>query len=96
MKGVLRLGNTLQSSTMIQKALSPIGTSNTPKRILEGLRHNPLKRRKRAVERSGRERIRTSEGVRQQIYSLPPLATWVHARIVSSRATSPRLREETL
>ena len=42
------------------------------------------------VLKNGRERIRTSEGVRQQIYSLPPLATWVHARIVSSRAASPR------
>ena len=29
--------------------------------------------------KNGRERIRTSEGVRQQIYSLPPLATWVLA-----------------
>ncbi len=28
---------------------------------------------------NGRRRIRTSEGVRQQIYSLPPLATWVSA-----------------
>ena len=30
--------------------------------------------------RSGRRRIRTFEGVRQQIYSLSPLATWVFAR----------------
>ena len=50
-----------------------------------------MQRRKEPVEGSGRERIRTSEGVRQQIYSLPPLATWVHARIVGSKATSPRL-----
>ncbi len=38
---------------------------------------------------NGRRRIRTSEGVRQQIYSLPPLATWVSAlrepRIVAKR-----------
>ena len=27
----------------------------------------------------GRDRIRTCEGVRQQIYSLPPLSTWVLA-----------------
>ena len=29
--------------------------------------------------RDGRDRIRTCEGVRQQIYSLPPLSTWVLA-----------------
>ena len=28
---------------------------------------------------NGRDRIRTCEGVRQQIYSLPPLSTWVLA-----------------
>lgn len=28
-------------------------------------------------ENGGRNWIRTSEGVSQQIYSLPPLATWV-------------------
>jgi hypothetical protein len=30
----------------------------------------------------GRRRIRTFEGVSQQIYSLPPLATWVSYRPV--------------
>ena len=30
----------------------------------------------------GRSWIRTSEGVSQQIYSLPPLATWVSYRAV--------------
>jgi len=34
---------------------------------------------KRAGARDGRDRIRTCEGVRQQIYSLPPLSTWVLA-----------------
>ena len=34
---------------------------------------------KRAGVRDGRDRIRTCEGVRQQIYSLPPLSTWVLA-----------------
>ena len=38
----------------------------------------------------GRDRIRTCEGVRQQIYSLPPLSTWVLARKGGSLATSGR------
>jgi hypothetical protein len=29
----------------------------------------------------GRGRIRTFEGISHQIYSLTPLATWVHARL---------------
>jgi hypothetical protein len=29
------------------------------------------------IKAGGRRRIRTFEGVSQQIYSLPPLATWV-------------------
>ena len=53
--------------------------------------HNPVKRQRTSVFRNGRERIRTSEGVRQQIYSLPPLATWVHARIVGGNTASSRL-----
>ena len=31
----------------------------------------------------GQERIRTSEAHVQQIYSLPPLATWVPARLIN-------------
>src|SRR4051794_22967822 len=31
----------------------------------------------------GRGRIRTCEGISHQIYSLTPLATWVHARLSS-------------
>ena len=34
---------------------------------------------------SGRRRIRTSEVVRQLIYSQPPLATWVSAHVYSIR-----------
>ncbi len=30
---------------------------------------------------TGRGRIRTFEGISHQIYSLTPLATWVHARV---------------
>ena len=30
---------------------------------------------------NGRGRIRTFEGISHQIYSLTPLATWVHARL---------------
>ena len=30
---------------------------------------------------NGRGRIRTYEGISHQIYSLTPLATWVHARL---------------
>jgi hypothetical protein len=33
--------------------------------------------------RGGQARIRTLEDISQQIYSLPPLATWVPARDVS-------------
>src|SRR3982750_2635929 len=36
----------------------------------------------------GRGRIRTCEGISHQIYSLTPLATWVHAR-ASSRKSVP-------
>ena len=46
-----------------------------------------------AFEESGRERIRTSEGVRQQIYSLPPLSTWVHARDVDDLNRLPPVGE---
>ncbi len=33
----------------------------------------------------GRGRIRTCEGISHQIYSLTPLATWVHARVWVAR-----------
>jgi hypothetical protein len=39
---------------------------------------------------NGRDRIRTCEGVRQQIYSLPPLSTWVLARKGGSLSASER------
>ena len=39
-----------------------------------------FQRRTAAFEAGGRSWIRTSEGVSQQIYSLPPLATWVSYR----------------
>ena len=59
-------------------------------------KHDLVKRQRTSVDRSGRERIRTSEGVRQQIYSLPPLATWVHARIVGGKAASSQLGKGSL
>src|SRR5439155_26601016 len=42
----------------------------------------------------GRNWIRTSEGVSQQIYSLPPLATWVsyHTTQRGGGLTKPRTR----
>ncbi len=39
---------------------------------------------------SGRGRIRTCEGISHQIYSLTPLATWVHARVSLSPTGSGR------
>jgi hypothetical protein len=50
----------------------------------------PTKERPKAlqvllVESGGRSWIRTSEGVSQQIYSLPPLATWVSYHGMSAR-----------
>ena len=36
----------------------------------------------RVLPDGGERRIRTSEGERQQIYSLPPLAAWVSPLIV--------------
>ena len=35
----------------------------------------------RGFQGYGRGRIRTFEGISHQIYSLTPLATWVHARL---------------
>ncbi len=37
----------------------------------------PSKYGRGSVQKSGENRIRTCEAVKQQIYSLPPLATWV-------------------
>ncbi len=37
----------------------------------------------------GRERIRTSEACVQQIYSLPPLATWVPVQIFTGKVFLP-------
>ena len=45
----------------------------------------PALRTWRAGEGGGRRRIRTFEGVSQQIYSLPPLATWVSYHFCEER-----------
>ncbi len=39
----------------------------------------------RGFQGYGRGRIRTFEGISHQIYSLTPLATWVHARRGANR-----------
>ena len=64
----------------------------------------PAGDRKPVGENGGRTEIRTQEGVSQQIYSLPPLATWVSYQTVAlqrlddgrafnfARQSRPRLR----
>ena len=49
----------------------------------------------RRALRNGRGRIRTSEGERQQVYSLSPLATWVHALMRAEEGTPrPQSRQD--
>src|SRR5688500_3250431 len=58
------------------------------------LRQNLRQRRyffaRQPRKNGGRSWIRTSEGVSQQIYSLPPLATWVSYRPCFSRLSLER------
>ncbi len=50
----------------------------------------------RGKKNGGRNWIRTSEGVSQQIYSLPPLATWVSYRPVHPVGRRTAILSQTL
>ena len=53
----------------------------------------PQPRADACVETGGGRWIRTTEGVSQQIYSLPPLAAWVSLRIVAQTRETARYFE---
>jgi hypothetical protein len=62
---------------------SRIHQSQTPEAFIRRTPHKEARRPTQA-RFGGQARIRTLEDISQQIYSLPPLATWVPARDTSS------------